>query len=57
MERVVMPFFYHGFQGLKRISRIKWAWSIKSQAHQTEECRDIHNSFIIRVISSFYFPI
>ena len=52
--------FYHRFQGLKRISRIKWARSIKSQANPTDECHDIHNSFIIRAIREirgFYFPI
>jgi hypothetical protein len=49
--------FYHGFNRFKRISRIKWAWSIKSQAHPTGKCHDIHNSFIIRAIRGFYFPI
>ena len=48
---------HHGFHGLKRISRIKSAWSIKSQAHPTDECHDIHHSFIIRAIRGFYFSI
>jgi hypothetical protein len=44
---------------LKRISQIKWACSIKSEAHQTGEYNDIHNSFIIRAIREirgFHFP-
>jgi hypothetical protein len=49
--------FYHWFHGLKRISRIICAWSIKSQAHATGVCHDIHHSFNIREIRGFYFPI
>jgi hypothetical protein len=48
--------FYHGFHGLKRITRIKWSCSIKSQAHPNGECHKIHNSFLIREIRGFYFP-
>ena len=57
MERVAMRFFHHRFHGLKRISRIKWAWSIKSQAHPTSVYHAIHNLFFIRAIRGLHFPI
>ena len=53
MESVIIPFFTTDFTD-------KIGLSIKSQAHLTDECFDIHNSLIIqaiRAISGFCFPI